>query len=77
MHFKTLILLFGLATISMARAENDPYLWLEGVDDEKALNWVRAENAATAQRLKSSPLFDELYAEAKTILNASSTIGLG
>ena len=74
MHFKTLILLAGLTTITMAWAENDPYLWLEGVDDEKALDWVRAENAATAERLKSSPLFDELYAEAKTILNASSRL---
>ena len=74
MHFKTLILLACLTSVSMAWAENDPYLWLEGVDDEKALDWVRAENAATAERLKSSPLFDELYAEAKTILNASSRL---
>jgi len=74
MHFKSLILLACLTSISMAWAENDPYLWLEGVDEEKALDWVRAENAATAERLKSNPLFDELYAEAKTILNASSRV---
>lgn len=74
MQFKTLVLLAGLTFISVARAENDPYLWLEGVDDEKALDWVRAQNAATAERLTSRPLFEELYAEAKSVLNASSRL---
>ncbi|MDX2418212.1 MAG: prolyl oligopeptidase family serine peptidase [Xanthomonadales bacterium] len=74
MHFKTLMLLVGLTSVSLAWAENDPYLWLEGVDDEKALDWVRAENAATAERLKSSPLFEELYADAKAVLNSSSRL---
>ncbi|MGB5486084.1 MAG: S9 family peptidase, partial [Lysobacterales bacterium] len=74
MQFKTLMLLAGLTSVSMAWAENDPYLWLEGVDDEKALDWVRAENAATAERLKSNPLFEELYADAKAVLNSSSRL---
>jgi len=74
MYFKSLILLATFAATPLTWAENDPYLWLEGVDDEKALNWVRAENASSAERLKSSPLFEDLYAEAKTILNASSRI---
>jgi prolyl oligopeptidase len=74
MQLKTVILLTGLATASLAWATEDPYLWLEGIDDEKALDWVRAENASTAERLKSSPLFDELYSEAKTILNSKSRL---
>ena len=37
MQFKTLVLTAGLICASMASAENDPYLWLEVVDDEKAL----------------------------------------
>jgi prolyl oligopeptidase len=74
MQLKTLVLFAGLAGVSLASAENDPYLWLEGVDDEKALDWVRAENAATASRLKSNPLFEELYAEAKAVLNSSSRL---
>ena len=32
--------------------DKDPYLWLEAVTDEKALDWVRAENA---KRRSSSP----------------------
>ena len=74
MQFKTLVLLASLTSISMAWAENDPYLWLEGVDDEKALEWVRAENESTAKRLRAEPLFEELYADAKTVLNASSRL---
>ena len=74
MRLNSLALLACLATASPLWAADDPYLWLEGVDDEKALDWVRAENAATAERLASQPLFDELYAQAKTILNASSRL---
>jgi prolyl oligopeptidase len=75
MHLKkALLLLAGLSSVSPAWAENDPYLWLEGVDDEKALDWVRAENAFTAERLTSNPLFDELYAEARMVLNAASRL---
>ncbi len=74
MQFKTLVLLAGLASVSVALAENDPYLWLEGVDDEKALDWVRAENESTAKRLKANPLFEELYSEARAVLNASSRL---
>ena len=74
MQFKTLALLAGLTGITPALADNDPYLWLEGVDDEKALDWVRAENASSAERLKANPLFEELYSEAKAVLNASSRL---
>jgi len=74
MHFKTLVFIISLVSVSMVWAEDDPYLWLEGVDDEKALDWVRTENAATAGRLTSNPLFDELYAEARAILNAASRL---
>ena len=74
MQLKTLALLATLAGVSPAWAEEDPYLWLEGVDDERALDWVRTENAATAARLKASPLFEELYAQAKEVLNSSSRL---
>lgn len=74
MQLKTLVLLAGLAIFSVSWAEEDPYLWLEEVDGEKALEWVRAENESTAKRLQSGPLFEQLYQQAKTILNASSRL---
>ena len=39
-------------------AENDPYLWLEEVEGEKALAWVRERNARSQGRLEK----DERYA---------------
>ena len=38
MQLKTLVLLAGLTTFSPLWAGEDPYLWLEEVDDEKALD---------------------------------------
>ena len=70
----TLAVATGLAASHALHAGDDPYLWLEGVDDEKALDWVRAENEATANRLKSGPLFDELYTQARSVLNSSSRL---
>ena len=55
-------------------AEGDPFLWLEEVDGERALDWVRAQNAETARRLESQPLFDDLYAQAKATLNSASRL---
>lgn len=52
----------------------DPYLWLEEIDSERALAWVRAHNEATHEALASTPLFDTLYANALSALNSSSRI---
>ena len=35
----------------------DPYLWLEGVEDEKALNWVREQNKESLTRLEQDQRF--------------------
>src|SRR4051794_16158884 len=35
----------------------DPYLWLEDVTGEKALDWVRQQNAASTNELEASPDF--------------------
>ena len=40
MRLSTLILLAGIVAASLSWAEGDPYLWLEGVDDEKALAYT-------------------------------------
>jgi len=74
MRIETLMILAGIAVTSLAWAEEDPWLWLEDIDSEKSLDWVRAENQSTAERLKSNPLFEDLYSEAKTILNSASRL---
>mgnify|MGYP000529201559 CR=1 FL=1 len=36
---------------------NDPYLWLEEVQGERALAWVRAKNAESEKLLQADPRF--------------------
>ena len=55
-------------------AEEDPYLWLEEVQDEKALDWVREKNAATFDELRDNDVFRRLYDEALGILTSDARI---
>lgn len=41
-------------------ATEDPYIWLEEIESEKSLNWVKAQNAASEKVLTSNALFDDL-----------------
>jgi prolyl oligopeptidase len=66
--------LAGLLAMTAAVAQDDPFQWLEEVDGEQALAWVKQQNAATAARLESQPLFDELYAQARAALNSTSRL---
>lgn len=46
----------------MASGDNtDPYLWLEEIEGERALEWVKAHNALTKERYEETPLFQEIY----------------
>lgn len=56
---------------------SDPYLWLEDVDSERALNWVRGENERTLNVLQSDPQYEALYAEALAILASDERIPYG
>jgi prolyl oligopeptidase len=39
---------------------SDPYLWLEDIEGEKALNWVRAQNRISEETFITRPLYKEL-----------------
>lgn len=52
----------------------DPYLWLEAVDDAKALDWVRARNAVATQELEASPDFKPIHDRLLTILDSEARI---
>ena len=52
----------------------DPYLWLEEIDSARALNWVRAKNAETMQKLASQPIYQELRSEALAALDSPSRL---
>jgi len=53
---------------------SDPYAWLEEVDGERALAWVREHNAATQKKLESQPIYASLHAEARAALESASRL---
>ena len=44
--------------------ESDPYLWLEQIQGDQALDWVRTQNAATQAKLGKHAVYDQIYADA-------------
>ena len=50
-----LSMLLGLS-VSASEPE-DPFIWLEEVEGEKALNWVREQNAISLKELEAYPEF--------------------
>ena len=71
---KTIIAIATSLLSVSALAAADPYLWLEEIDSEKSLTWVRGQNEETAKRLKANPDFAALHQDALTVLNSSSRI---
>src|SRR5436190_3618622 len=64
----------GARPAPAAATASDPYLWLEDVDGEKALAWVRGQNNTTAKKLESQPLYQQLYRDARTVLDSESRL---
>jgi len=63
-----------LAAPAVAQTPDDPFLWLEGVDDPKALAWAEAENVKTAGVLEKDPRYGAMLAEARAIFTAKDRI---
>jgi prolyl oligopeptidase len=55
-------------------AGEDPFVWLEEAHSERAMNWVKAENAKTDAVLERDPRFKILFHDAKVILEAKDRI---
>lgn len=55
-------------------AADDPYLWLEAVDDAKALDWVRARNSVSQKELEASPDFKPIHERLLAILDSNARI---
>jgi prolyl oligopeptidase len=54
--------------------ENDPFLWLEDVEGEKALDWVRGQNARSVVLLEADARYRRLYDTALKIITAEDRI---
>lgn len=57
-------------------ADDDPYLWLEEVHGDRALDWVRARNAAAEKEFRADPRYETLRRELRAILDSRERIPL-
>jgi prolyl oligopeptidase len=52
----------------------DPYLWLEDIEGEKALDWVRARNKVSDDVFRNMPLYDTLKGKFLNVFNDKDQI---
>lgn len=52
----------------------DPFLWLEDIEGELALDWVRQRNAHSQQALQKTPQFEALRGEILDVLDSRDRI---
>jgi prolyl oligopeptidase len=58
-----------LTAQTMNSVPNDPHLWLEEVQGEKALAWVRERNAVSTSQLQALPVFSDNRAKVQAVLD--------
>jgi prolyl oligopeptidase len=74
-----LALLSATLVVSHARAQtesiaDDPYLWLEDVGGDKALDWVRQQNAVSTNELQARPEFEPIRQRLLSIMDSKDRI---
>jgi len=79
MRLSSIALLFSTAMATAAIAQTqvnmeDPYLWLEDVTGDKALSWVREQNADAKKELEAQPEFAGLRDDLRSILDSNVRI---
>src|SRR6056300_1636535 len=69
-------LFFSFIFPSLAESEvnADPHLWLEEVESEQSLEWVKSHNAKSTQDLSQLPEFTKLKEDLLTIYNSNERI---
>ena len=75
--FAILLISFGLAACQSTPIPEDNNLWLEDVEGEKALNWVREKNKTTLTNLEKDQRFKKVEKEMLEILTANDRMPLG
>jgi prolyl oligopeptidase len=64
-----LMCVFSVKAQPVNSANIDPYLWLEEVQGDKALAWVRERNAVSTASLQAQPVFADNRAKVLGVLN--------
>ena len=66
--------LAALAGLKAARADDDPFQWLEDVQGEKPLAWVKEQNAKSTAVLEARPEYKPIYERTLEILDSKEKI---
>jgi len=69
------VLVLGLvATFAAAADIEDPFMWLEEVEGERALAWVKEQNAKTTAAFEARPEYKQIYDRTLAILDSAERI---
>jgi prolyl oligopeptidase len=68
---------FSAACATMIPSPRDPYDYMEVVEGQKALDWVRAQNARSLAHLEADPRYADMHAQALAIVNNKDRLPLG
>ena len=71
---KKILLLTLLQANTLMATPQDPNLWLEDIDSEKSLQWVREQNAAAEKALTQNPAFKQMEADILAVLDSKEKI---
>ncbi|HKH91541.1 MAG TPA: prolyl oligopeptidase family serine peptidase [Gemmatimonadaceae bacterium] len=55
---------------------DDPHVWLEDIEGERAMQWVKAHNATSLGTLQGDPRYEKLHADALRIVEATDRIAM-
>jgi prolyl oligopeptidase len=67
-------LCLAVSAAALVAQQADPYIWLENVEGERALEWVEARNARTLDVLTAQPVFEPLFDRVLSILDSDDRI---
>ncbi len=73
-RFAAIILGWAMIHSTSVLAQEDPYLWLEDVTGDKAISWVKEQNAKTQKMLEASPQFASIRDKTLEVVNSRARI---
>ncbi len=73
-QWTAVLVVTGLAAVGAAPTDVDPFAWLEDVHGEKAMAWVKDQNAKTLPVLQARPEYQPIYKQTLEILDSKEKI---
>jgi len=72
--FIVFILCLLWASTSFSQESGDRYMWLEEIESDKVLEWVKTKNKSTVDELEKYPEYQDINTKVLSILNSKDKI---